>query len=78
MVSFDLMPNHDKGVAQRAQYDLSRMKGVAKFRKALAVSNAYRVRRSNNQIVVEYIVSNGPDDIQVQARFIYELAPPFV
>ncbi len=77
MVSFDLMPRQDEGVMRMARYDLSRMKGVAKQRKALSMSNAYRVWRSDQQVKVEFLDVEQPEEKQVRMRFIYELMPPF-
>ena len=77
MVSFDSLPQHDQAAMQMARYDLSRMKGVAKQRKAISVSNAYRVQRSERQIKIEFLDTNQPEEKQVKMRFIYELIPPF-
>ena len=77
MVSFALVPRQDEGVMRMARYDLSRMKGIAKQKKAIAMSNAYRVSRSDQQIRIEFLDLEQPEDRQVRMRFIYELMPPF-
>jgi len=77
MVSFDMMPNHAQGVMQMARYDLSRMKGSAKQRKAISTCNGCRVFRSDRQIRVEFLDTTQAEDKQVRMRFIYALTPPF-
>jgi hypothetical protein len=77
MVSFDLIPREDAGVMRMARHDLSRMKGVAKQRKAISMCNAYRVWRSDQQIRIDFLDMEQPEAKQIRMRFIYELMPPF-
>jgi hypothetical protein len=77
LVTFDLMPRHDEGVARMAQYDLSRMKSVAKQKRALAGCNAYRVWRSEKMIRIEFLDTSKPEESRIRFRMIYELTPPF-
>ena len=77
MVTFDLMPRHDAGLAQMVRYDLARMKGVTKQKRALAACNAYRVWRSQNEIRIEFLDTSRPEESFIRFRMIYQLAPPF-
>lgn len=77
MVSFDMLPRQDEGLVRMARYDLSRMKGVAKQKKAISMSNAYRVWRSERQVRIEFLDTGKPEEKQIKMRFIYELMPPF-
>jgi hypothetical protein len=77
MVSLDMIPSHDEGAMRMARYDLSRMRGSAKQRKAISTCNGYRVFRSDRQIRVEFVDTTQPEDKQVRMRFIYALMPPF-
>ena len=77
MVSFDMMPRHDSGLIQMVRYDLSRMKGVAKQKRALASCNAYRVWRSEKQIRIDLLDTSRPEQSRTRFRMIYELTAPF-
>lgn len=77
MVSFDMLPHQDAGLMRMARYDISRMKGVAKQRKAISQCNAYRVGRSERQIRIDFLDTEQPEAKQIRMRFIYELAAPF-
>ena len=77
MVTFDLMPRHDAGLVQMVRYDLSRMKGVTKQKRALAACNGYHVWRSENQIRIDFVDTNRPEESFTRFRMIYQLAPPF-
>jgi hypothetical protein len=78
MVSFDMMPGHDDGLVQMVRYDLSRMKGVAKQKRALTGCNAYCVWRSEKQIRIDFLDTNRPEQSRTRFRMIYELTPPFI
>jgi hypothetical protein len=77
MVSFDMLPHQDEGLMRMARYDLSRMKGVSKQKRAISMSNAYRVWRSQQQMNIEFLDTNQPEDRMIKMRFIYRLMPPF-
>ncbi len=77
MVSFDYMPETDEGVMRMARYDLSRMKKVAKEKRAVTQCNAYRVQRAEQQVVIDFLYGRQPEEMQIKLRFIYELMPPF-
>jgi len=77
MISFDLMPRQDEDVMRMARYDLSRMKGVTKQKKAISMSNAYRVWRSDRQVKIEFLDRQQPEERQVKMRFICEFMLPF-
>ena len=77
MVSFDLMPGHNEGLVRMVRYDLSRMKGVAKQKRALAECNACRVWRSEKAIKIDFLDTSQPEEIRTRFRMIYELIPPF-
>lgn len=77
MISFEMVPRHDEGVAQMVRYDLARMKGVTKQKRALAQCNAFRVWRSEKQIRVEFFDMSRPEETCTRFRMIYELSPPF-
>lgn len=77
MVSFDFMPRHDEGAMRMARYDLSRMKSNVKQRKAISMSNAYRVWRSDKQIKIDFLDLEQPEEKQIRMRFVYELMPAF-
>jgi hypothetical protein len=77
MVSFDMIPKHDAAIHQMARCYLSQTKGITKFKNALKKSNAYRIYRKPDRIVIEYLNELNSEDIEVKARYIYELMPPF-
>lgn len=77
MVSFDLMPQNDAGLVQMVRYDLARMKGSAKQRRALATCDGYRVWRSERQIRIDFVDTSLSEEKFTRLRWFYELAPPF-
>jgi hypothetical protein len=77
MVSLDHLPRQDEGLVRMAQQDISRLKKSAKYRKALSQSNAYRLRRSDRLIVIEFLQAEPQAEPTVILRFIYELMAPF-
>jgi hypothetical protein len=77
MVSFDMMPRQDEGLVQMVRYDLSRMKGAAKQKRALAGCDAYRVWRSEKAARIDFLDMSKPEESRTRLRMIYELTPPF-
>jgi hypothetical protein len=74
MTSFSMMPTHDAGIVQLAQFHQGKVKRIAKFKKALSTVDVCRVIRSPTQIVIEYLRKIGAEGHRVQARMIYQLA----
>lgn len=71
LVTFDMMPRHDEDVIRMVQYDLSRMKGVAKQKRALAGCNAYRVYHSEKIIRIEFLDTSKPEESRRKAGFAF-------
>ncbi len=67
----------DEGVMRMVRYDISRLKGVTKQKRAMSVCDAYRVWRSEKEVRVEFLDTSKPDEKRVRFRWIYELMPPF-
>lgn len=77
MTTFDLFPDTDAEIVQKAHYDRSQMKKIARFRNAMKSANAYKVSRSSTQIVINYFKKSGEESFEIRARMVYELFPPF-
>ena len=77
IVSFDMVPGEDAGLVRMVRYDLARMKGVAKQKRALAACNAYRVWRSDKRIRIDFLDTDKAEESRTRFRMIYELTPPF-
>jgi hypothetical protein len=77
MVSFDLIPGHDEGLVQMVRYDLSRMKGATKHKRALSECNAYRVWRSEKAIKIHFLDMSKPEERRTRFSMVYELTSPF-
>ena len=77
LVSFDMVPRENARLVQMVRYDLSRMKSVAKQKRALAGCNAYRVWRSEKRIRIDFLDTNRPEESRTRFRMICELTPPF-
>lgn len=78
IVSFDMVPRHEKGLLHMVRQDLSRMKNVAQLKRALAQCNVYRAWRSETQIKIEFLDMNKPEGSRTCFRMIYELASPLI
>jgi hypothetical protein len=73
LVSFDVVPHYNEDLVQMVRYDLSRMKGVTKQKRALAGCNGYRVWRSKNEIRIDFVDKSMPEDRFTRFRMIYQL-----
>jgi hypothetical protein len=73
LVTFDMMPRHDEDLVRMVQYDLSRMKDVAKQKRALTGCNAYRVYRSERMVRIEFLDTSKPEESRIRFRMNYEL-----
>ena len=76
LVTFDMMPRSDDGVVQMVRHDLSRMKNIAKQKRALAECDAYRVWRSEKTVRIEFLDMSKPEESRIRFRMIYDLIPP--
>jgi hypothetical protein len=78
LVSFDMVPRHEKGLLHMVRDDLSRMEDVAEQERALTQCNVYRAWRSETHIKIEFLDMNKPLGSRLLFRMIYELASPLI
>ncbi|MCW5204579.1 hypothetical protein VU02_01420 [Desulfobulbus sp. N2] len=78
LVSFDMVPRHEKGLLHMVRDDLSRMEDVTEQERALARCNVYRAWRSETRIKIEFLDMNKPLGSRILFRMVYELASPLV
>ena len=76
LVSFDMVPRHEKGLLHMVRDDLARMKDVTQQQRALTQCNVYRACRSKTQIKIEFFDMNKPKDSRILFRMVYEVAAP--
>ncbi len=74
LVSFDVVPRHEKGLLHMVRDDLSRMEDATEQEHALAQCNVYRAWRSKTQIRIEFFDMNKPEGSRILFRMVYELA----
>ncbi|MCI5167238.1 MAG: hypothetical protein D3903_14375 [Candidatus Electrothrix sp. GM3_4] len=78
LVSFDMVPRHEKGLLHMVRDDLSRMEDVTEQEHALAECNVYRAWRSETRIKIEFLDMNKPVGSRILFRMVYELASPLI
>ena len=74
LLSFDMVPRHEKGLLHMVRDDLSRMEDATQQQHALAQCNVYRAWRSKTRIKIEFFDMNKPEESRILFRMVYELA----